>query len=354
MGASMKVLLGNSLSKDLREFFNQAALEGQIEIVNAQMAKYTSSAAFAEDIGDVDGEPVVIIQSAGPSAGNSANDYAMQLALAVDALKNQAGASSVWVIMPHYGFDRQDKSRPNRNDGIGARAMAKMLQAVGADGFSVVEAHSEKAVDHVKGVFGDDNVYNLDPSELYAEQLKELGLEDALVSGPDAGSDPRADHLETLLHGEESEVSVRFRKHRTGDQRDETELDEVEGEIEGRDLVIVDDVFDTGGTISKAGRYAKDEGGAKSVSALAAAGTFGKKGLQNMFEAKSKTTGAPVFDNIFVLDTVDAEPALSDLERIYHNARERVTVLPSGQLLLDHIKNDLESHPVMKSAIKPK
>lgn len=349
----MKVLLGNSLSRDLREFFNKAAAEGFVEIIDAQMSQYSNSAAFAEDVGDVQGEPVVIIQSGGPSAGNSTNDYTMQLSMAVDALKNEAGASSVWVVMPHFGFDRQDKSRPGHNDGIGSRAVAKMLKAVGADGFTLIESHSEKAVDHVKDAFGEDNVFNLDPSKHYVEYLHDAGLSNALVSGPDEGSDPRADHLQALLH-EGQDVTTRFRKHRTGDVRDDTELDDVQGDVKGQDLILVDDVFDTGGTISGAGRYSKDDGGATSVNALAAAGTFGKKGLQSMFEAKTKITGEPVFDRIFVLDTVDAEPALADLERIYSGARERVKVIPSGPLLLEHITEDLTGHPAMNKAAKPK
>lgn len=350
----MKVLLGSSLSRDLRKFFNNAARDGQIEIVSAQLAKYTNSAAFAEDVGDVKGQPVVIIQSDGPSGENSVNDYAMELAFAVDALKEEAGASAVWVVMPHFCYGRQDKSRPGKNDAIGARAFAKALKANGVDGFSVIEAHSERAMDHVRKVFGQDNVYNLDPSSLYVEKLIENGLQDALVGGPDLGSDPRADHLEALLHdaGESAEAGVRFRKHRVGDVREDTELDGMEGDIEGKDLIMVDDVYDSGGTMSKAGKHAKEVGGAKRVFSLAAGGTFSNKGLQRLYEAMTGGFGAePVFDKIFLLDTVDSEERRIELERMYPDAAERIQVWSPGQLLLDHIVDDIAKKPFM--TVKP-
>lgn len=343
----MKVLLGNSLSSDLRGFFKQAAVDGLIEVVEGRMSRYINTAAFAEDIGDVNGEPVVIIQSAGSSGTNTTNDYAMQLAFAIDALKNEANAGPVWVIMPHFCYDRQDKSRPGHNDGIGARAFSQMLKAVGADGFSVIEAHSEKAMDFVRDAFGDANVYNLDPSELYAEHLKENGMENAEVIGPDKGSDPRADHLQKLLNG--NDVHARLRKHRSADVSQDTEFDGMEGDISGKDVVMVDDVCDSGGTFSNAGKHAKTEGGAKSVSALVAAGTFANDGLKRVYEAKTKgENAAPVFDKIMVLDTVDTSGRLAELEREYPDAKDRVEILNPGPLLLGHITHDIANHPTMK------
>jgi ribose-phosphate pyrophosphokinase len=193
---------------------------------------------------------VFIIQSTNPPAENL-----LELLLMIDAAK-RASAYKVNAIIPYYGFARQDrKDRPRVS--LGAKLTADLLTKAGVDRIITIDLHA----DQIQGFF-DVPVDHLFGSALFAPYIRNLNLPNLTVSAPDMGGSKRANAYSRYL-GSELVLCYKLRK-----KPNVVEEISVIGEVEGRHVVIIDDLVDTAGTLTFAATVMKDRG-ALSVRALA-------------------------------------------------------------------------------------
>lgn len=198
----------------------------------------------------VRGCSVFIVQSTFPPAENL-----MELLLMIDAAK-RASAYKVIAVIPYFGYARQDrKDRPRVS--IAAKVVADLLESVGVDRVMTLDLHA----DQIQGFFSVP-VDHLYASYLFANYIKEMNLDNLTISAPDMGGSKRANaysrHLQT-----EMVLSYKLRK-----KPNVVEEISIIGEVKGRNVIIIDDMVDTAGTLSLAAQIIKDNG-AKSVYAFA-------------------------------------------------------------------------------------
>ncbi|NJN26322.1 MAG: ribose-phosphate pyrophosphokinase [Cyclobacteriaceae bacterium] len=183
------------------------------------------------------------------------SDNLMELLLMIDAAK-RASAKYVTVVIPYFGYARQDrKDRPRVS--IGAKLVANLISAAGAHRIMTCDLHAGQ----IQGFF-DIPVDHLDGSYIFVPYIKSLNLDNLLIASPDVGGTKRARAF--AKHFEVDMVVIdKYRK-----RANEVASMQVIGNVEGRDIVLVDDLIDTGGTLAKASIVLKEEG-ARSVRAIA-------------------------------------------------------------------------------------
>jgi ribose-phosphate pyrophosphokinase len=182
------------------------------------------------------------------------SDNIMELLLMIDAAK-RASAKYVTVVIPYFGYARQDrKDRPRVS--IGAKLVANLISAAGADRMMTCDLHAGQ----IQGFF-DIPVDHLDGSYIFAPYVRSLQLENLLIASPDVGGTKRARSF--AKHFEVDMVVIdKYRK-----RANEVASMQVIGNVEEKDIVLVDDLIDTGGTLAKASIVLKEEG-ARSVRAI--------------------------------------------------------------------------------------
>ncbi|GAB2473342.1 ribose-phosphate pyrophosphokinase [Hymenobacter qilianensis] len=197
----------------------------------------------------VRGCAVFLIQSTFPPAENL-----MELMLMVDAAK-RASAASVTIVMPYYGYARQDRKDKPRVS-IGAKVVADFIQSVGTDRLMTCDLHAGQ----IQGFF-DIPVDHLDGSAMFVPYIKSLNLENLIFASPDVGGVVRTRAFAKRF-GAEIVVCDKTRL-----RANEIASMQVIGDVTGQDVVLVDDIVDTAGTICKAAELLLERG-ARSVRAV--------------------------------------------------------------------------------------
>ncbi len=179
------------------------------------------------------------------------NEWVMEHLIMVDALK-RASANRITVVMPFYGYARQDKKHRGREP-ISARLIADLFKTAGADRLITVDLHA----DQIQGFF-DGPVDHLMALPILTDYVREkYGTERLAVVSPDAGRIKVAERWSARLGG----VPLAFiHKTRRTDRPNETVANRVVGDVAGRIAVLTDDMIDTGGTIVKAAEACMDAG----------------------------------------------------------------------------------------------
>jgi ribose-phosphate pyrophosphokinase len=181
------------------------------------------------------------------------NEWIMEHLIMVDALK-RASAKRITVVMPFYGYARQDKKHRGREP-ISARLMADLFKTAGADRLIAVDLHTAQ----IQGFF-DGPVDHLMAAPILTDYVNEkYGAEQLAVVSPDAGRIKVAENWSNRLGG----VPLAF-IHKTRDinRPNESVANRVVGEVKGRICILVDDMIDTGGTIVKAAEALMNDGAA--------------------------------------------------------------------------------------------
>jgi len=179
----------------------------------------------------------------------------MELLLMIDAAK-RASAYKVNAVIPYYGYARQDrKDRPRVS--LGAKLTADLLTKAGVDRIITMDLHA----DQIQGFF-DVPVDHLFGSALFAPYIRNLNLPNLTVSAPDMGGSKRANAYARYL---QSEMVLCYKLRKKPNVVEEIS---VIGEVEGRHVVIIDDMIDTAGTLTFAATVMKDRG-ALSIRAVA-------------------------------------------------------------------------------------
>src|SRR6188474_2517590 len=225
----------------------------------------------------VRGHEVFIIQSTFPPADNL-----MELLLMVDAVK-RASASSINVVIPYFGYARQDRKDKPRV-AIAAKLIANLLSAAGASRIMACDLHA----DQIQGFF-DIPLDHLDGNYIFIPYLKSLGLSDIMFASPDVGGIKRARSFAKFFDAELA-VCDKYRK-----EANKIESMRLIGEVEGKDVVLVDDLVDTAGTICKAASLLKEKG-ATSVRAVCTHPVLSGKAYENIENS--------VLDEMVICDTI--------------------------------------------------
>ncbi|MCK5171133.1 MAG: ribose-phosphate pyrophosphokinase [Bacteroidales bacterium] len=182
----------------------------------------------------VRGSYVFIIQSTFPPADNL-----MELLFMIDAAK-RASAYKVVAVMPYFGFARQDRKDKPRVS-IGAKLVANLLTAAGVDRIMTLDLHA----DQIQGFF-DVPVDHLYASSIFVPYIKSLNLDNLVIAAPDMGGTKRANAYSKFL-GTQMVICHKSRKKANviGEFT-------VIGDVEGKNVIILDDMIDTAGTVTKA------------------------------------------------------------------------------------------------------
>lgn len=241
----------------------------------------------------VRGATVYILQSTVPPADNL-----MELLLCIDAAK-RASADKVIAVIPYFGWARQDrKDRPRV--AIGAKLVANLLAAAGADRVMTCDLHA----DQIQGFF-DIPVDHVYASKVFIPYIRDRHFQDLAIAAPDMGGAKRANSYAKALGGPNQDCGVVI-CHKTRARANVVAEIKAIGEIEGKNIIIVDDMIDTAGTLCKAAEVLKERG-AKSVRACATHGILSGKALERIHDS--------VLEEVFITDTIP-HPELADDPKI--------------------------------------
>ena len=198
----------------------------------------------------VRGDDVFIIQSTFPPTENL-----FELLLMVDAAK-RASANRIVAVIPYFGFARQDRKDKPRV-AIGSKMIANLLEAAGVNRVITMDLHA----DQIQGFF-EVPVDHLFASTIFLPYIKEnLDISNVIMAAPDTGGTKRANSYSKFLN---VDLAIGY-KHRK--VANEIESMTVIGDVEGKDVILVDDIIDTAGTLTKAADMLMEKG-AKSVRAF--------------------------------------------------------------------------------------
>ena len=190
----------------------------------------------------VRGNRVFLIQSTNPPADNL-----MELLLLCDAAK-RASAKHITAVIPYFGLARQDRKDKPRVP-IGAKLTAKMLMAAGATRVMTMDLHA----DQIQGFF-EVPVDHLYSSALFIKDVEAMHLDNLCVASPDMGGAKRAHAYGSKL---EADVVICYKERKKANVIDKMT---VIGDVVGKNIILVDDMVDTGGTLCKAAEMLKEKG----------------------------------------------------------------------------------------------
>jgi ribose-phosphate pyrophosphokinase len=250
----------------------------------------------------VRGSDVFIIQSTFPPSENI-----FELLLAIDAAK-RASAHYITAVIPYFGYARQDRKDKPRVS-IGSKLIANLLTVAGAHRIMTMDLHAPQ----IQGFF-DITVDHLESTIIFVPYIKSLNLQNLVIAAPDMGGTHRARTFAKALHAE----MVICDKHRKrANQIDEMRLI---GDVEGKNVVMVDDLVDTAGTLTKAADLMMEQG-AISVRALATHPVLSGNAFKNI--EKSKLVELVVADTIPLVQNHDKIKVLS-VSHLFANAIRNV------------------------------
>ena len=213
------------------------------------------------------GQNVFIIQSTPPPFDNL-----FELLLMIDAAK-RASAQQIIAVIPYYGIARQDRKDKPR-EAIGAKLVADMLTVAGANRVITMDLHA----DQIQGFFNIP-VDHLYASTIFLEHIKNLQLPNLTIAAPDMGGSKRANAYAKRLG---AEIVICYKQRSRANVVDQMTAI---GEIEGRNINIIDDMVDTGGTLTKAADMMMDRG-ASSVRAICTHAVLSGKAYENIENSK--------------------------------------------------------------------
>ncbi len=222
------------------------------------------------------------------------NDHVMELLILLDAFR-RSSASRITAVMPYFGYARQDKKDKPRVP-IAAKLMADLLTAAGADRILTMDLHAAQ----IQGFFNIP-VDHLFAAPVLLDAIRKTELQDLVIVSPDVGGLTRARAIAKRLDASLAVID----KRRTG--KNETEILNVVGEVEGRDVLILDDMIDTAGTLVQAEEALRRQG-ARRTFAAAVHGVFSGPALERI-----EGSG---LEGLFVTNTIPVEAAMARCSRI--------------------------------------
>ncbi|MCB9168768.1 MAG: ribose-phosphate pyrophosphokinase [Flavobacteriales bacterium] len=262
----------------------------------------------------VRGELVFIVQSTFPPSDNL-----FELLLMVDAAR-RASAKRIVAVIPYFGFARQDRKDKPRVS-IGAKLVANMLTAAGVDRVMTMDLHA----DQIQGFF-EVPVDHLFASSIFLPYIQERAIPDLVIAAPDTGGTKRANAYAKHLG---ADMAICYKQRKVANQVDSMT---VIGDVKERNVVLVDDMVDTAGTLTKAADMMADLG-ARSVTAMCTHAVLSGEACKRINDS--------ALSQLIVTDTIP----ISDEKRAQTNKIKQQTV---AGLFADVIKR-VRSHESISS-----
>jgi ribose-phosphate pyrophosphokinase len=277
-GKDIKVFSGSS-NRALAE-----AICKQIgtQLGDSEVGAFSDGENFVSIYETVRGSDVFVIQS----TSSPVNDNLMELLIMIDALK-RASAGRITAVIPYFGYARQDRKTKPR-DPISAKLVANLITRAGADRVLTMDLHANQ----IQGFF-DIPVDNLLGSPVFVDHFKQKFADchdDTLVVSPDVGSVARARAFAQKLDMPLAIVDKRRQKANS------SEVMNIIGDVRDKNVILLDDMVDTGGSLCHAAKALVEVGGAKSVTACASHGVLSGPAYDRINES--------VIDEVIFLDTI--------------------------------------------------
>ena len=247
------------------------------------------------------GSRIFLIGSTQPSSDNL-----MELLLMIDAAK-RASARHITAVMPYFGWARQDRKDKPRVP-IGAKLIAKLLETAGATRIITMDLHA----DQIQGFF-EKPVDHLYASTIFIPYLESLKLDNLTIASPDMGGSKRAYAYSKFL---KSDVVICYKQRKKANIISHMELI---GNVEGKNVVLVDDMVDTAGTLTTAADLMMERG-AKSVRAICTHPLLSGKAYDRIENSKLK--------ELIISDSIPIK-----------NKSKKIKVLSSAKLFAEVMKN---------------
>ena len=270
---NVKIFSGNAtpnLAQKIAENYGQA-------LGNLSIKRFNDGEIFPIFQESIRGIQTFIIQSTfAPS------DNIMELLLIVDAAK-RASAKSITVVIPYFGYARQDrKDRPRV--AIAAKLIANLMEAAGIDRLITLDLHSKQ----IQGFFNCP-VDHLENTSIFIPYIKKLNLKNLIFAAPDLGSVTTA-----RTYAQYFDVPIVIcDKYR--EEANKIKSMQLIGNVQGANVILIDDIIDTGGTICKAAELLKNKG-ANSIRTCCTHPVFSQNAIQKLEHA--------AFDEVIVTDTI--------------------------------------------------
>src|SRR6187431_1485342 len=304
MNPSVKIFSGTGLQKLAEKIAQRfGAPIGKINIQKFSDGEFQP--IFLESIR---GDYVFLVQST-----YAPTDNLMELLLMIDAAK-RASAYRIIAVIPYYGFARQDrKDRPRV--AIGSKLIANMITAAGADRVITMDLHAPQ----IQGYF-DIPVDHLDSSAIFIPYITQLKLENLTFAAPDVGATHRIREIASYFEAE----MVICDKHRK--RANEIASMVVIGDVTDKDVVIIDDICDTGGTLAKSAALLKEKG-ARSVRAFCTHPVLSGNAYENIQNS--------ALEELVVCDTIPVK-----------HQGGKIRVVSTAELFAIAIRNALENKSI--------
>lgn len=250
---------------------NNWTLKEKTTIGDANKQKFSDGELCIDYVESVRGKRVYLLSSPNTS------DEIMKLMLSIDAAK-RGGASEIIPILPYFPYARQDKKDQSRGP-IGAKVIANMLTGAGATGLITFDLHA----DQIQGFF-DIPITHIEGKNVFDGDVSLLFSKDMVLCGPDAGSGKRVKRMQKQL-SQRHALSVNYvMMDKTRSKANQIDEMIIIGDVKGKDVVIVDDMCDTAGTLCKAAEVLINNG-ANSVRAVISHGVFSGTAIERIGES---------------------------------------------------------------------
>ncbi len=301
----IKIFTGNAN----RKLAERISKELGVHLGDCKVGTFSDGETTVDINETVRGYDVFVIQPTCPPA----NDNLMEALILIDALK-RASAARINAVMPYYGYARQDRKTKPRQP-ITAKLVADLITTAGADRMLTMDLHAGQIqgyfntpVDHLWGV------------PIMAEYFKDIIDRETVVVSPDLGGVTRARNFANLLDLPIAIIEKRRPKANV------SEVMNIIGDIEGKNVVIIDDIIDTAGTMSEAARVLKSFGALK-VYACATHPVLSGPAVERIENSEiekfiiTDTIPLPKEKKIDKIEVVSVAPVFAEaIRRIYENA----------------------------------
>ena len=286
-GKDIKIFSGNS-NRPLAEAICK---ELGTVLGNAEVGAFSDGENFVSIYETVRGSDVFVVQSTcGP-----VNDNLMEMLIIIDALK-RASAGRITAVVPYFGYARQDRKTKPR-DPISAKLVANLITRAGADRVLTMDLHANQ----IQGFF-DIPVDNLLGSPVFVDHFFRRFApvhDETMVVSPDVGSVARARAFAQKLDMPMAIVDKRRQKANS------SEVMNIIGDVTGKNVILLDDMVDTGGSLCHAAKALVELGHAKSVTACASHGVLSGPAIQRINES--------ALDEIVFLDTIQPRDNIAEI-----------------------------------------
>ncbi|EIP5071959.1 ribose-phosphate pyrophosphokinase [Campylobacter jejuni] len=288
------------------EFARQVSKYLSLPLSDAGVKRFSDGEISVQIDESVRGKDVFIIQSTCAPT----NDNLIELLILTDALR-RSSANSITAIIPYFGYARQDR-KANPRVPITAKLVANLIQAAGIDRVATIDLHAGQ----IQGFF-DIPVDNLYGSIVFNDYIKAKHFKNAIIGSPDIGGVARARSVAKHLGLDIVIVDKRREK------ANESEVMNIIGDVKDKEVILVDDIIDTAGTIVKAAEALKEKG-AKSVMACCTHAVLSGKAYERIasgvLDELVVTDTIPLKEQLLNIKVLSVTPVFAEvIRRVYHN-----------------------------------